>query len=692
MKKLKLRVETPAYVILSSDYSAQEPRITSFLASDETMIQAFKDGKDVYAAIASIAFNVPYEQCLEFHPETHEYQPEGKARRGEAKTILLGILYGRSIPSIADQLYGERDDMSDEEKVKGAQHVFDSVMKSFPGLRNLTIQSQEMAKQLGYVTTILGRRRHLPDMQLPEFDFRAMPGYVNPDVDPLDITTLQNSAEIPERIVNQLKKEFAGFKYYGQVVTRTKELAEEKIRVINNHKKIQDATRQCVNCVDMKTEILTKSGWKTAATVNKGDEIWSYNIETGQLESDVVKEKHTYKKSFEIVHFESECFDAMATMDHRWVMTSDSGLSFANTRTFDNNGGNIQCCGLQTAYECDVPDVYLQVLGLLIGTDDTDNLDSLIERTGDTFQHTKIDLPRWLSATKLASGAHLTHQFINSLSTNQARMILEWIWKSKDRVPWIGTIALPKHPKLGGLLNHLCVMAGVMNYYNQETGAFKIHDTDTIEIYPYKQFREEVKGVWCVTTNNETWVARRNGTTFITGNSRVQGSAADQTKMAILLLENNEEWKAIGGRLLAPVHDELIAEVPIQYAEEGGRLLSSLMVQAADFLPFPSKCDVETSYRWYGLSYPCPYTRPQDVDTKEEDEVRWIQYHLFECEYLLPVFKDEQGNKPKGDAAKGISGRVSEEYDLAIVDYCRRFNVDRSKFLDDIERRVHYGD
>ena len=54
------------------------------------MIKAFSEGKDIYATIASIAFNVPYEECLEFHPETHEYQKDGKARRGEAKTIVLG--------------------------------------------------------------------------------------------------------------------------------------------------------------------------------------------------------------------------------------------------------------------------------------------------------------------------------------------------------------------------------------------------------------------------------------------------------------------------------------------------------------------------------------------------------------------------------------------------------------------------
>ena len=54
------------------------------------MIKAFSEGKDIYATIASIAFGVPYEECLEFHPETHEYQKEGKERRSSAKTVVLG--------------------------------------------------------------------------------------------------------------------------------------------------------------------------------------------------------------------------------------------------------------------------------------------------------------------------------------------------------------------------------------------------------------------------------------------------------------------------------------------------------------------------------------------------------------------------------------------------------------------------
>ena len=56
------------------------------------MIKAFQENRDVYATIASLSFDLPYERCLEFHPETGEYQADGYERRSEAKRILLGRL------------------------------------------------------------------------------------------------------------------------------------------------------------------------------------------------------------------------------------------------------------------------------------------------------------------------------------------------------------------------------------------------------------------------------------------------------------------------------------------------------------------------------------------------------------------------------------------------------------------------
>lgn len=70
----------------------QEPKITATVSACKQLIDAFKNNRDVYATIASIALGVPYENCLEFHPETGELQPEGKERRSIGKVLNLGKL------------------------------------------------------------------------------------------------------------------------------------------------------------------------------------------------------------------------------------------------------------------------------------------------------------------------------------------------------------------------------------------------------------------------------------------------------------------------------------------------------------------------------------------------------------------------------------------------------------------------
>ena len=84
-KSIKTRTR---YSICGSDYSAQEPRSTASLANYEAMLTAYIEGKDLYAVIGSKSFHVPYEECLEFNNGV--LNPDGKARRSKAKTILLG--------------------------------------------------------------------------------------------------------------------------------------------------------------------------------------------------------------------------------------------------------------------------------------------------------------------------------------------------------------------------------------------------------------------------------------------------------------------------------------------------------------------------------------------------------------------------------------------------------------------------
>jgi len=230
----KMFVASPGCVLLSGDFSQQEPRVMTAMCQDPEMIKAYKNGLDLYASIASIAFNTTYENCLEFNADGSD-NPEGAVRRSSAKSILLGILYGRGINSIAEQLN------TTKQKAKVIQ---DKVFKEFPAIKKFEEDSIEMAETRGFVTTFWGRKRRLPDMQLPEFEFEYAEGYG--DVDPLSFTNEVVNVSVPLSV----KKSYANklHSVWGKDKAKIVEQARsEGIIIKDNGGKIADATRQVVN-------------------------------------------------------------------------------------------------------------------------------------------------------------------------------------------------------------------------------------------------------------------------------------------------------------------------------------------------------------------------------------------------------------------------------------------------------------
>lgn len=236
----KMFTASDGYVILSSDFSQQEPRCMAAMCGDEIMLEAYRNDKDLYASIASLAFNVPYEDCLEFYldengKKTDKVNKEGKQRRDSAKSILLGILYGRGLNSVAEQLHTTK---------QMAQKIQDKVFKGFPAIKRFEDSTVQMAKDIGYVTTFWGRKRRLPEMQLDEFEFSWEAGHGN--VDFLSFEDTEVSQEIPRDLLNKYKYKLS--KAWGK---QRKEVVEEAkkdgIIITDNGGKIADATRQCVN-------------------------------------------------------------------------------------------------------------------------------------------------------------------------------------------------------------------------------------------------------------------------------------------------------------------------------------------------------------------------------------------------------------------------------------------------------------
>ena len=224
---------TDGYVMMSSDYSQQEPKVMTAMCGDPEMIKAYQEGKDLYASIAALAFGTTYENCLEFRPDGTTNK-EGKERRSSAKSILLGILYGRGINSIAEQLHTTK---------QKAQQIQDRVFRGFPAIKQFEDDTLYMARTYGFVTTYWGRKRRLPEMQLDEFEFKWKPGYG--DVDPLSFDSEVTESEVPYEIQQAYIKKLRNNPFKKRPIIE--QAASEGIIIIDNGGKIADATRQCVN-------------------------------------------------------------------------------------------------------------------------------------------------------------------------------------------------------------------------------------------------------------------------------------------------------------------------------------------------------------------------------------------------------------------------------------------------------------
>lgn len=221
-------------VLVGSDFSQQEPRILAQFSQDHNLISAYKEGKDLYAWSASLVFHKPYEECKEFYPDGTK-NPEGKELRGKMKAIILGIMYSKGVKAIAEDL---------KISAKEAQNLFDTFFKQFPNVKTFMDETQEFARKNGYVETIWGRKRRLPDMQLPEFTFEkvsAKPSNFNPLFEDFDIE--DNDDDAIDYYRKALSKAY-GFKQKNDIKAQA---LKEGIKIKDNGGFISEATRQCVN-------------------------------------------------------------------------------------------------------------------------------------------------------------------------------------------------------------------------------------------------------------------------------------------------------------------------------------------------------------------------------------------------------------------------------------------------------------
>ncbi len=130
------------YQMMSADYSQIELRIIAALSGDKNMIQAFQQGMDIHTATASKVFNVPFESVT-------------RDQRSAAKAVNFGIIYGQSAFGLSQALNISRTE---------AKSIIDSYFEQFGQLKSYMDSIIHVAREKGYVETIMKRRRYLPDI------------------------------------------------------------------------------------------------------------------------------------------------------------------------------------------------------------------------------------------------------------------------------------------------------------------------------------------------------------------------------------------------------------------------------------------------------------------------------------------------------------------------------------------------
>ena len=143
-------VAAPGTVFLSVDYSQIELRVMAHFSGDEAFVTAFTQGVDVHRQTASVVFGVPIDDVTAL-------------MRGQAKTVNFATLYGQGPFSLARQLGITREE---------AKEFIATYFERFNGVRDFLDAQVEMAREKGYVETLMGRRRYVPELRSGSWNIR----------------------------------------------------------------------------------------------------------------------------------------------------------------------------------------------------------------------------------------------------------------------------------------------------------------------------------------------------------------------------------------------------------------------------------------------------------------------------------------------------------------------------------------
>lgn len=554
-------------LFLTYDYSQAELRILAHLANEETMLEWFRTGKDIHLASACKKYHEDYDKIIKiYEDEQHELYPLWKKRRKQAKTINFGIVYEQSAHKLAESLSTPEEKVEDSE----GQQFLDEYFTTFPKIKKFMDKQHKFMEKHGYCVSLFGRRRRCPKVYSDNFSeyLEALRQCVDEETEALTTDGWRRYDQL----------------YNGQLILtkncNTGILEWQSIENINIYP-------------DYQGDLYSFEG-KTFSALTNGKHRWLCNHDSkpGSKAEFLTTEELYNSKIVRPIHRTGEYNgNRKKVLDDDLVyllgiILTDGHLRYYRDKTKPRYGKPWYALITQSK-EKNIPLIQSAI-------DKLDNRFTYIHKVYGKKHVWKFnkDFADYLDT--IIPNKKLNMSLIHSLTKSQIRLLLDGMILGDGCKH--GTRILTSSIEQANLIQVLVVMAGYYSNilindnrgihisnkikrgkiitknisYLVTIGESKyFHHRSTRGINHIKKLSNQKQLIWCPTVKNGTWVCRRKGKTYITGNSTnmpCQSAASDMALFASIIV-----WEKVRKGELPPmkevntVHDSVYQFIEPKY-------------------------------------------------------------------------------------------------------------------------------
>lgn len=560
-------IPPPGKLFLTYDYSQAELRILAHLAKEETMLEWFRTGKDIHLASACKKYHEDYDKIIKiYEDEQHELYPLWKKRRKQAKTINFGIVYEQSAHKLAESLSTPEEKVEDSE----GQQFLDEYFTTFPKIKKFMDKQHRFMEKHGYCVSLFGRRRRCPKVYSDNFSeyLEALRQCVDEETEALTTDGWRRYDQL----------------YNGQLILtkncNTGILEWQPIENINIYP-------------DYQGDLYSFEG-KTFSALTNGKHRWLCNHDSkpGSKAEFLTTEELYNSKIVRPIHRTGEYNgNRKKVLDDDLVyllgiILTDGHLRYYRDKTKPRYGKPWYALITQSK-EKNIPLIQSAI-------DKLDNRFTYIHKVYGKKHVWKFnkDFADYLDT--IIPNKKLNMSLIHSLTKSQIRLLLDGMILGDGCKH--GTRILTSSIEQANLIQVLVVMAGYYSNilindnrgihisnkikrgkiitknisYLVTIGESKyFHHRSTRGINHIKKLSNQKQLIWCPTVKNGTWVCRRKGKTYITGNSTnmpCQSAASDMALFASIIV-----WEKVRKGELPPmkevntVHDSVYQFIEPKY-------------------------------------------------------------------------------------------------------------------------------